>query len=413
LQHAQFRELFVQPRALPRTYVGEVKILHVVPTYVPAWRYGGPIHSVHGLCAALARRGHEVTVATTNVDGPKTSNVPICVPVPMDGITVRYFPSPYLRRIYYSRSMRSFFANEIRTFDLIHTHSVFLWPTSEAARWARRYEMPYVVSPRGMLVGDLIESRSKFAKRVWMQFFERRNISGASAVHCTSPLETSAMLSLRLEPRKVLEIPNGVAATCTTSSLTDQPEFPLPSRYVLYLGRVNWKKGLNETVASLAEAPGVNLVIAGNDEENLAPALRSLAATLGVSDRVFMVGFVDGSAKSWLLANAVALVLASRSENFGNAAAESMAHGTPVILSGGVGLTDFVRMYGGGLIVDRNPTSIAAAIRRLWSDDWLRKELSAQAHLAVQQHLSWDAIAARFETEYYSLLANEGNISTT
>ena len=39
-----------------------MKILHVVPTYVPAWKHGGPIRSVHGLCKALAARGHQVTV---------------------------------------------------------------------------------------------------------------------------------------------------------------------------------------------------------------------------------------------------------------------------------------------------------------------------------------------------------------
>src|SRR5687767_6027187 len=46
-----------------------MNILQVVPTYLPARRYGGPIESVHGLCKALVARGHDVTVFTTNVDG--------------------------------------------------------------------------------------------------------------------------------------------------------------------------------------------------------------------------------------------------------------------------------------------------------------------------------------------------------
>ena len=58
-----------------------MKILHVVPSYLPALRYGGPIHSVHGLCKALAARGHAVEVFTTNVDGPQNSKVPLGVPV--------------------------------------------------------------------------------------------------------------------------------------------------------------------------------------------------------------------------------------------------------------------------------------------------------------------------------------------
>ena len=50
-----------------------MRILHVVPSYLPAVRYGGPIFAVHGLCRALAARGHEVQVFTINIDGPGIS----------------------------------------------------------------------------------------------------------------------------------------------------------------------------------------------------------------------------------------------------------------------------------------------------------------------------------------------------
>ena len=54
-----------------------MKILHVVPTYYPAVRYGGPIRSVHGLASALAAQGHDVHVYTTNVDGKGVLPVPL------------------------------------------------------------------------------------------------------------------------------------------------------------------------------------------------------------------------------------------------------------------------------------------------------------------------------------------------
>ena len=69
-----------------------MKILHVVPSYYPAVRYGGPIVSVHGLCKALVEEGHEVHVYTTNVDGDKESDVALGVPVDLDGVKVWYFP---------------------------------------------------------------------------------------------------------------------------------------------------------------------------------------------------------------------------------------------------------------------------------------------------------------------------------
>ena len=57
-----------------------MRLLHVVPTYLPAWRHGGPILAVHGLCRALVERGHEVTVLTTDVHGEGRLDVPLAQP---------------------------------------------------------------------------------------------------------------------------------------------------------------------------------------------------------------------------------------------------------------------------------------------------------------------------------------------
>src|SRR5262245_46752372 len=114
-----------------------MRILHVVPTYLPAVRYGGPIFAVHGLCRALVSRGHEVEVVTTNINGSENSAVPIEVPVELDGVQVRYFPSRLLRRLSWAPSLARVLRQQISTFDLVHLHSVFLWPTWAAARSAR------------------------------------------------------------------------------------------------------------------------------------------------------------------------------------------------------------------------------------------------------------------------------------
>ena len=83
-----------------------MKILHVVPTYYPAVRYGGPIRSVHGLASALAAQGHDVHVYTTNVDGEGVLPVPLDRPVQLDGVNVWYFATSVGRRLYRSPRMR-------------------------------------------------------------------------------------------------------------------------------------------------------------------------------------------------------------------------------------------------------------------------------------------------------------------
>lgn len=71
-----------------------MSLLHVVPTYLPASRYGGPLYSVHALCAALAMRGHDVDRAA-----------PVERPVDMDGVQDSYFVTGRGRRLYRSPAM--------------------------------------------------------------------------------------------------------------------------------------------------------------------------------------------------------------------------------------------------------------------------------------------------------------------
>jgi glycosyltransferase involved in cell wall biosynthesis len=120
-------------------------------------------------------------VFTTNIDGPGITATPVATPVDLDGVQVRYFPCPLLRRLYWSPALGQALRHEIGKFDLVHLHSVFLWPTWAAARAARTAGVPYVLSPRGMLVKDLIARRSRFAKSAWIRLIERSNVERAAA----------------------------------------------------------------------------------------------------------------------------------------------------------------------------------------------------------------------------------------
>src|SRR5262245_5570601 len=175
-----------------------MKILHVVPTYRPAVRYGGPIYSVHALCQGLAGIGHRVHVFTTSVDGPKDSDVPHDRPVDLDGVQVHYCRSGWLRRIYYSADLTAQLRLAVGQFDVVHLHSVFLYPTVIGARLSVRARVPYVLSPRGMLVRDLIERRSSVTKRAWIRLVERTNLERAARIHLTSEEERLALIDLGL-----------------------------------------------------------------------------------------------------------------------------------------------------------------------------------------------------------------------
>ncbi len=170
-----------------------MRILHVIPTYLPATRYGGPIFAVHALARALIARGHDVEIVTTNINGDGTSPVPLGTRVEIDSVPVRYFASPWLQRLCFAPHMASMLRTEISRFDAVHLHSVFLWPTFAAARAAHASKVPYIVSPRGMLVEDLIRRRNRLVKSAWITLFERANLERAAAIHATSRTEADEL----------------------------------------------------------------------------------------------------------------------------------------------------------------------------------------------------------------------------
>src|SRR5262245_18016667 len=130
------------PDPRPRA-ANPLKLLHVVASYLPASRYGGTIVSVHGLCRALAARGHDVHVFTTSVDGPGDSPVPHGEPVDVEGVKVWYFQSNSLRRLYYAPALADALRQSVSEFAIVHTHAIYLWPLWTAAREARRAGVPY------------------------------------------------------------------------------------------------------------------------------------------------------------------------------------------------------------------------------------------------------------------------------
>src|SRR6516165_2148375 len=262
-----------------------MRILHVVPTYFPAVRYGGPIFAVHGLCRALAARGHEVQVFTTNIDGPGVTPTPIGTPVDLDGVQIQYFPCPLIRRLYWAPALGRALHHAIGKIDIVHLHSVFLWPTWAAARAARRAGVPYVLSPRGMLVKDLIARRSRLAKSTWIHLIERSNVEQAAALHLTSQLETTELERFGWRLPRLVIIPNAVdepisangnvAPDVEAITTSEQP-------LVLFLGRLTWKKGLDRLLRAFAHTQSAILAVMGPDDENFAPKLVKLAAELRI-----------------------------------------------------------------------------------------------------------------------------------
>ena len=299
--------------------------------------------------------------------------------------------------------MRRALKESCKTFDIAHLHSVFLWPTLAAAQVARACGIPYVVTPHGMLVKELIARKNRLLKSAWIGLFERRNIERAAAVHFTSQIEADDMRQVGLACRQSAIIPNGIdlpQASCPVSADDLAWVQSLPQPFILYLGRVNWKKGLDRLIAAMTMIDGVTLVIAGNDEEDYQSTLEALAHKLDITQRVEFIGAVTGVRKWALLRQARMLVLPSYSENFGMVVLEAMAAGCPVVVTPEVGLAAAVNISGAGLVVDGDPGKLATAITSLENDHSRLQRMGQAGMKTAAARYSWASIAAEMEKLY-------------
>lgn len=384
-----------------------MKILHVVPSYLPAVRYGGPIFSVHGLASAQAALGHEVEVFTTNADGPGVSPVPVGEPVDLDGVAVTYFAVGSPRRLFRAPAMKAALARRAREFDVVHLHSVFLWPTLVAARAAHSAGVPYLLSPRGMLVGELIRAKSALVKRLWLALFEKRTIRDASALHFTAARETEDFRAMGLTAARTFEIPNGVGTVATGDAVSaDVAAAIAGAPYALFLGRLNWKKNLTALIEAMRGVPAMRLLIAGNDEENHVAVLRDAIAAHDMASRTTLIARSVGEAdKAALYGSAALFVLPSINENFGNTALEAMAHGVPVVVSEAAGVAEAVRVAGAGIVASPNAGSLEQAIAVLAGQPDRAARMARAGKAAARHDFGWPAVAARMIDAYSAIRA--------
>jgi glycosyltransferase involved in cell wall biosynthesis len=384
-----------------------MRLLHVVPTYLPARRYGGPIVAVHGLCRALAARGHEVEVYTTSIDGPHDSAVPHREPVMLDGVKVRYFASPALRRLSYAPALGRALHDAMADCDVAHLHSVFLWPTWQAARYAQAAKVPYVISPRGMLVKRLIERRNRLVKTAWIALIERSNLERAAAIHLTSAVERRELEQFDWRLKRTIVAPNAVEDVAETVGGAPSPDIAALGHgepLVLFFGRLARVKGLDRLLRAFARTERGILAIVGTDYENMAAELLQLAGALNVRHRVRLVTrTVTGADKEHVFALARVLVLPSYSESFGNTVLEALQRGIPAIVTPEVGAAQAVTQSGGGLVVEGAAEPLGAAIGALIDDQARAAAMGEAGRQYVRRHYSWQSVASQMEALYKEL----------
>jgi glycosyltransferase involved in cell wall biosynthesis len=346
-----------------------------------------------GLAAALARRGHDVTLLA----GPFLhGEVPQPVGyrreqvfLPLSGRLLRSRPrSPLrlpLKAAEYAPSVGRLLSRiGALAPDLVHVQWL---PRPEVdRRWLRRLERPSVLTAH-----DVVPRRER-ARAIWPEVLDR---FGRVVVH--SERAVRELTGLGLARDKLRRIPHPVFS----------PRLTLPpptGRTLLFFGLIRDYKGLDVLVRALRDVPEARLVVAGDPVDPVEPA-RRLADELGVDGRVdWRLGFVTDDELPSLMREAAAVVLPYRRLDSSGVLATAFGYGRPVVVTDVGSLGEQVREFGAGIVVPPgDPRALADACNRLLQRPRELSRAAAGAEAAAAA-LTWDVSAEAHERLYEELL---------
>jgi glycosyltransferase involved in cell wall biosynthesis len=392
---------------------GKIRILHVIASL--AARTGGPAKAVVGMARAVAKRGHAVAIYATDREldaaergalGVSSANTDA---VTRDGVETRIFAQQPPRVLATSWPLYRALEQAIPRADVVHIHSLYLFHDWAAARIARRAGVPYIVRPHGTL-DPFLWKRHRARKRVIEGLFQNRVLREAAAIHYTAA-EEMALAAPYVFGAPGVVVPNGLdldeyAALPPPGGLRARHPEIGDRRIVLFLGRLNFKKGLDLLVpgfaAACAQHGDLHLVIAGPDDGMLAPT-RALVASAGIAERVTFAGMVVGAEKLAALADAYCFALPSYSENFGIAIVEAMACGLAVAISDKVNIWSEVASAGAGLVGPPSAAQVTRQLAALAADPAAARRMGEAGRALARKRYSWDGIAGQLEDVYRSL----------
>ncbi|MDQ0096624.1 glycosyltransferase involved in cell wall biosynthesis [Arthrobacter bambusae] len=385
---------------------------------------GGQNVHVAALSAALARRGHRVTVYTRRDSTKLAARVKVMrgfEVVHVDAGPPCHVPKdellPYMGEL--AEGMVRDWAAGVP--DIVHAH---FWMSGLAALKAvhREFAFQGADGTRGtpLPVVQTFHALGTVKRRYQGSSdtspVERRHLEplvgrSVDRILATCPDEVLELKAMGIDPLKVSVAPCGVDLARFTPE--GEVEARNRSHRILSVGRLVPRKGVDLVIQSLSilrdsGIGDVELVIAGGGAEGedsaMDPEARRLqdaAERYGVRDQVTFRGQMSRDAMPALFRSADVVACTPWYEPFGIVPLEAMACGIPVVAAAVGGLQDSVVHGETGLHVPpKDPQAIASAIHSLLTNPAFARKLGKAGRKRAQSRFSWELVAAESEKAY-------------
>lgn len=383
-----------------------MKILIVIPYFMPAISYGGPVRVAYDIARAMVSRGHEVTVATTDVFDEKrrveqTEEL-------LEGIQIKRFRNlsnalakqvnGYLPPLFIPWIFRN-----AKKYDVIYSHDFFSLQTLSAGFVSRYHNVPLVIQPHGSLSEVRREARFSSAKNMLIALFSGVLRGAKNIIALTQEEKKSIGNILKGDDSQVVVIPNGLEPASYLDikpvHLHERYNIPEGNKIVGFIGRLAYIKGLDislKVLASLKDKHAFTFLIIGPDEGEMA-GLKKLADALGLGGRVIFAGILDGDEKLQVIKSCDFFLFTSRDEGLPMTVLEVAALGIPQILSSECHVPEVATYQAGFVHPCHDIPALARSVDTLLGEQIDRTQLSRNAQLMVRERFSTNQVMDRIE----------------
>ena len=356
----------------------------------------------HRLAAALAARGHEVTLLTAPFRfgeapepvGYRRQELFFPLSSSLFSRAPRSRARLPLKALEYGPSMRRA-RRRLETLapDIVHVQ--WLFRPDLDIRWLRAVaaKRPIVFTAHDL--GGMLTRRREAWRRV-LETVDRIVVHSRRGVH---ELADFGILEAR-----IARIPHPVFDSAAPVGGGGRP-----GQTLLFFGLIRAYKGVDLLLRALPlvaqDRPDVRLVVAGDPLDSVEP-LRRLANELGVAERVvWRLGFLPDDEVEDVLADASVVVLPYRRRvDASGVLALAVGHGVPIVASDVGSLGETVEEFGAGEVVPAvDIEALAAACIRLLGDD-ARRDEAVRGAARAREALTWEAAARQHEALYEALV---------
>lgn len=374
-----------------------MRIAQVTATFPPYWAGTGNV-AFHN-ARLLHERGHEVVVFTAAMPRDATLEFPFRVErLP---VVFRIGNAPFTPNL----------MAELRGFDVIHLHYPYIFGAELALLAAKRFRTPLVLTYHNQLQETSIYKRALFS--AYNLTSERILLRGAEKILAVRREHLLSVHPGLAGASRVQELPNGVdtAAFSPTGRQEARRNLGLPAHdaIALFVGALDQAhrfKNVDGLLRAFARVTVENASLLIVGEGGRRAWLESVSEDLGLSDRVFFLGSRKPHQLPEIYSAADVTVLPSTSvESFGLVLVESMACGTPVILSRLPGVRTVIESGREGLVVTPGDEGdLAEKLQALLADRPLSERMGRCARIAAVQRYDWRRAGTELERAYESVL---------